>query len=196
MIKALFGAGGFANEIKACMSEFSMPCFVDKEYWKPNRENILPLSEFDPAQYEMLISIADPLDREKIVKRLPRETKYWTFIHPSAQIFNPTGVIGEGSIIMANSVLTYQNRLGRHVHFNVQTFLAHNSVVGDFSTTAPGVMIMGDCRIGNRVYLGVMASVKQKVSICDDVTIGMGTVVLKDINEPGTYIGCPARRMK
>ncbi|GIS45095.1 MAG: hypothetical protein Ct9H90mP16_21650 [Candidatus Poseidoniales archaeon] len=33
------------------------------------------------------------------------------------------------------------------------------------------------------------------VNICDDVVIGAGSVVTKDITEPGTYAGNPARRM-
>jgi serine acetyltransferase len=31
---------------------------------------------------------------------------------------------------------------------------------------------------------------------CNDVTIGMGAVVVKDITEPGIYVGNPARRLK
>jgi acetyltransferase-like isoleucine patch superfamily enzyme len=33
------------------------------------------------------------------------------------------------------------------------------------------------------------------VSICADVIIGAGGVVTRDITEPGTYAGNPARRM-
>jgi acetyltransferase-like isoleucine patch superfamily enzyme len=34
------------------------------------------------------------------------------------------------------------------------------------------------------------------VSICDDVVIGAGSVVTKDITESGTYVGNPAVRLK
>jgi acetyltransferase-like isoleucine patch superfamily enzyme len=34
------------------------------------------------------------------------------------------------------------------------------------------------------------------VSIADDVVIGAGSVVTKDITEPGSYAGNPARRLK
>jgi len=33
------------------------------------------------------------------------------------------------------------------------------------------------------------------VSICDDVVIGAGAVVTKDITEPGTYVGNPTRKL-
>jgi len=34
------------------------------------------------------------------------------------------------------------------------------------------------------------------VSICDDVVIGAGSVVTKDITEPGIYAGNPARLIR
>jgi acetyltransferase-like isoleucine patch superfamily enzyme len=49
--------------------------------------------------------------------------------------------------------------------------------------------------IGNKVYIGSNATILP-VSICDDVVIGAGAVVTKDIIEPGTYVGNPARPLK
>jgi acetyltransferase-like isoleucine patch superfamily enzyme len=34
------------------------------------------------------------------------------------------------------------------------------------------------------------------VSICDRAVIGAGAVVTKDINEPGFYVGNPARLLR
>lgn len=48
--------------------------------------------------------------------------------------------------------------------------------------------------IGDRVSIGSNATILP-VSICDDVVIGAGAVVTRDINRPGTYAGCPARRL-
>ncbi len=48
--------------------------------------------------------------------------------------------------------------------------------------------------IGDRVSIGTNATI-MPVSICDDVVIGAGSVVTKDITEPGTYAGNPARRL-
>jgi len=35
-----------------------------------------------------------------------------------------------------------------------------------------------------------------KVSITDDVVIGAGSIVIKDITDAGVYVGCPARRIR
>jgi acetyltransferase-like isoleucine patch superfamily enzyme len=50
-------------------------------------------------------------------------------------------------------------------------------------------------KLGNKVYVGSNSSILP-VSICDDVVIGAGSVVTKDITEPGTYVGNPARKLK
>ncbi len=50
-------------------------------------------------------------------------------------------------------------------------------------------------RIGNRVSIGTNATVLP-VTICDDVVIGAGAVVTRNITEPGYYAGNPARRLR
>jgi acetyltransferase-like isoleucine patch superfamily enzyme len=50
-------------------------------------------------------------------------------------------------------------------------------------------------KLGNKVYVG-SNSTMMPVSICDDVVIGAGSVVTKDITESGTYVGNPAVRLK
>jgi serine acetyltransferase len=32
--------------------------------------------------------------------------------------------------------------------------------------------------------------------VCEDVIVGMNSGVVKDIKEPGTYIGTPAKKIK
>ncbi len=49
--------------------------------------------------------------------------------------------------------------------------------------------------IGNDVSIGTNATILP-VTICDDVVIGAGAVVTKDITEPGIYAGNPARLIR
>ena len=50
-------------------------------------------------------------------------------------------------------------------------------------------------RIGNRVSIGSNATLLP-VEICDDVVIGAGSVVTRNITEPGIYAGNPARLLR
>ena len=49
--------------------------------------------------------------------------------------------------------------------------------------------------IGNNVSIGSNASILP-VSICNNVVIGAGSVVTKNIDEPGIYAGNPAKKSK
>lgn len=49
--------------------------------------------------------------------------------------------------------------------------------------------------LGNRVSVGSNATLLP-VSVCDDVVIGAGSVVTRDITEPGVYAGNPARQLR
>jgi acetyltransferase-like isoleucine patch superfamily enzyme len=51
-----------------------------------------------------------------------------------------------------------------------------------------------DTLIGDRVSIGSNATI-MPVRICDDVVIGAGAVVTKDIAVSGTYAGNPARKL-
>jgi len=50
--------------------------------------------------------------------------------------------------------------------------------------------------VGEGTMVGIGATVSNNVSVCDGCMIGAGAVVVKDITEPGTYAGVPARRLK
>lgn len=199
MKKALIGAGGFAREIRAHMNEPNMIQFIDDIYYNKIIEPlsyILPLSKFDPLEYEVLVAVGTPQFRVDIVNRLPKNTKYFTFIHPSAQILDKDINIGEGSIICADCVLTTNIIIGKHSHLNLQTTIGHDCRIGDFFTTAPGAKISGNCNIGNSVYIGTNSSVKEKIKIVSEVTIGLMAGVVKDITESGVYIGTPSKIIK
>jgi acetyltransferase-like isoleucine patch superfamily enzyme len=55
--------------------------------------------------------------------------------------------------------------------------------------------LWGATRLGNRVSVGTNATL-MPVSICDDVVVGAGSVITKDITEPGIYAGNPARLLR
>ena len=199
MKKGIIGAGGFGREVYWSLNPIernNTVFFVGDEYWDNSDDKILPLSLFETNKYEVVVAIADSYHRQRIVESLPKGTKYFTHIHPSAQIHGDDVEIGEGSIICAGTIITTNVKIGKHAHLNLITTIGHDCVIGDYFTTAPGVQISGNETIGNRVYFGTRSCMKQKLTICDDVIIGMNAGLTKSITESGTYIGTPATKIK
>lgn len=199
MKKGIIGAGGFGREVFWSLSPIqrnNTVFFVSDEYWDNTNPKILPLSLFEVDKYEIVVAIGDPLARKKIIDSLPKNTKFFTHIHPSVQILATDVKIGEGSIICAGCILTTNITIGKHAHLNLQTTVGHDTVIGDFFTTAPGAKISGNCNIGDLVYVGTNASIKEKINVCDLVTIGLNAGVVKNITESGVYVGVPCKKIK
>jgi sugar O-acyltransferase (sialic acid O-acetyltransferase NeuD family) len=192
MKKAIIGFGGHAREVQAQIDE-EVTFFVDDIYVSTDTK---PLSLFDPYEFEAIVAISDPKIRESIINKLPAETKYFTFIHSTCLVLDKNIKIGEGSFIGAYSILTTNIFLGKHTILNRLCQVGHDSYMDDFSSLMPGSIISGNCNIGKRFYLGSNSSIREKINICDDVTIGLNAGVVKDIDEPGIYVGVPAKKIK
>ena len=191
MIKALIGNGGHAREVMAQMG-IKLVRFVDDQYMD---NDTLPLSELDIEKYEVMVAIADPRDRYGTIQRLPKGVKIFNFIHPTALLMEDVE-IGEGSFIGANSILTTNIKIGKHAILNRGNHIGHDCVIGDFFSAMPGSVVSGNVRINDCVYLGNNASIKENLSIHSLTTIGMNGAVVKHIEEPGTYVGVPVKKLK
>lgn len=196
--KAIIGCGGFGAEVFSYLDDFDKKHakFFVSDHLFSGQKNTLPLSEFEPDVYEALVAIADPLAREKIVHSLPNNTSYFTLIHDSCIITSDDFEVGVGSILAPGTVVTTNVKIGNHCQINYLNSIGHDVRIRDFFTSAPGVNISGNCNIGNRVYFGSSSCIKQKLNVCDDVTIGMSSCVVKDITEPGVYVGVPSTKLK
>jgi len=192
--KALIGNGGHAREVQAQM-DIELFRFVSDEYWKEGDNKLLPLSKFNPDKYVVMIAVANSKDREDIVKQLPTNTQYFTFIHPTAQLMSNDITIGEGSFIGANSIITCNVEIGKHAILNRAIHIGHDCRIGDYFSAMPGSIVSGNVTLGNKVYLGTNSSIREKITICDNVTIGLNTGIVKDINTSGTYIGQNTRKL-
>lgn len=78
--------------------------------------------------------------------------------------------------------------IGDNVRINDRVHIAHNVEIGNNVKIGANCCISGGTLIGNNCYIspGVVFSGHNK--ICDGCFIGTGTVVFKDIEEPGTYV--------
>ena len=191
MKKILIGYGGHAREVMVQMKT-NLPCYVDDEFVD---KNTLPISKLNFEECEVMVAIGSSVDRKKMTDKLPSNVKYFTFIHPTAQIMDDNIQIGEGSFIGANSIITTNVKIGKHSLLNRGCHIGHDTMVGDYLIMMPNSVISGNVSIDNCFYLGTNSSVREKITICDNVTIGLNGGVIKNITEPGTYVGTPAKNI-
>jgi acetyltransferase-like isoleucine patch superfamily enzyme len=102
--------------------------------------------------------------------------------------------------------------VGARSRIQSHSFVCELVEIGEDSVVAHGVMFINDLfatggpakgrrelwkgtRIGSRVSIGSNSTILP-VSIADDVVIGAGSVVTRDITQPGIYAGNPARLLR
>lgn len=192
MKKALVGYGGHAREVMAQMGQ-KLPCFVDDEYVV---NGTLSISSFDPSEYLLMVAVADSKSRFDIVERLPKNTKYFTWIHPTALIMGKDIEIGEGSFIGAYSILTTNIKIGKHSILNRGNQIGHDCEIGDYFSAMPGSIVSGNVIIHDCVYLGTNSSIREKLEICSDTIIGLNSGIVNDLKSSGIYGGIPAKKLK
>jgi acetyltransferase-like isoleucine patch superfamily enzyme len=111
------------------------------------------------------------------------------FVGPFVEIQNDV-VIEEGTRVQSHSFICSSVKIGK------DCFIGHGVMfTNDKFTDRKLSKDFLETKIGNKVYIGSNATILP-VTICDDVVIGAGAVVTKDICESGTYIGNPARKLK
>ena len=191
MKRALIGFGGHAKEVMAQMG-CKLPCFVEDEYCN---ERLLPISSFDSTMYEVMVCFGNSIKRKEIINMLPNNTKFFTWIHPTSIVMDNVE-IGEGSFIGAYSILTTNIKIGKHALLNRFCQIGHDCIIGDFFSMMPGSVVSGNVTIEDLVYLGSNSSVKEKIKINSNITIGMGGVVTKKLSENGLYAGVPVKKIK
>ena len=188
----LYGASGHAKVIIDTLEAVGMKI----DYVVDDNASISSLLGYevrrDCGHYDRaIVSIGDGRIRKEIVNRL--DVKEWVkAIHPQA-IVSPHASIGEGTVVMAGTVINSEAAIGKHCIINTGSTIDHDVQVGDFVHIAPGAHVSGGVLIGEGSWIGVGSCVKQGVKIGRWVTIGAGSVVVKDIPDGVTAYGCPCR---
>lgn len=131
-------------------------------------------------------------------------------------VINPVNLygcsIGDDSFVGPFVEIQRNVTIGKRCKIQSHSFVCELVSIGDDCVVAHGVMFINDLfatggpaqgnreqwkstRIGNHVSIGSNATILP-VEICDHVVIGAGSVVVRNIGEPGIYAGNPARKIR
>ena len=201
----LIGAGGHGKvvaDIAEKMDCYETICFLDDV--RPSGETCGKWKIVGTTQdgiqhddgWEFFPAIGNAAARSKITERLEQNhLEIPLLIHPDASIA-PDCKIGRGTVIMAGAVINSGSLIGKGVIINTCASADHDNIIGDFSHVAVGAHLAGNVHLGRNVWVGIGAVVSNHLTIADDVVIGAGATVIRDLDEKGTYVGVPAERIK
>lgn len=143
---------------------------------------------------DVIIGIGNASIRKRIQESV-LEGQLVTLIHPDAVIAVDVE-IGAGTVVMAGAVINPGAKIGKGCIINTCSSVDHDCVVDDYVHIAVGSHLCGTVYVGSGTWIGAGATVSNNLSICPDCMIGAGTVIVKNIDLPGTYIGVPAKKIE
>jgi sugar O-acyltransferase (sialic acid O-acetyltransferase NeuD family) len=116
-------------------------------------------------------------------------------VDPSA-VVGPDTVLGAATVIMPGAVVNIGTRVEFGCIINTHATIEHDCVIGAHSHIAPGATVCGGCHVGQSSMIGAGAVLAHGVRVPARCVVGAGATVVRDIQEPGVYVGTPARKLR
>ncbi|MGB4985182.1 MAG: acetyltransferase [Erysipelotrichaceae bacterium] len=203
----IVGASGFGREVAWLIEQlgtYNIAGFVDDNE-KIQNSFINGLQVVGKIEYliniktmcNVVIAIANPNIRQRIAEKLQENTclRFPNIIAKNANMSKYVE-LGVGNVICDNTIITTNVKIGSFNHLNLSCTIGHDAVLADYITVYPSVNISGAVSIDNYSELGTGSKIIQGINITNSVIIGAGSVVIRDLQDSGTYVGIPVKRIK
>ncbi|HYK74603.1 MAG TPA: acetyltransferase [Pseudoneobacillus sp.] len=194
------GHGKVVADIAIKMNKWQQIAFLDdNECVKKSMGLEVVGKSFDAFNYiencDLFVGIGNNRIRAKIQNQLKdKGASIPVLIHPKSTIGEQIW-LGKGTVVMAGVVINSNTKIGEGCIINTGATIDHDNVIDDFVHISPGAHLAGTVKVGRGSWLGIGTVVSNNIIITSGCKIGAGAVVVKDITEPGTYVGVPVRRV-
>lgn len=200
------GAGGLGRElfgwIAGCGAEirerFRVAGFVSEDAGKGDFIHGLPVlhpDEFQDERPRFVLAFADPASKKRLALQL--QERGWEpeiFIHESV-VRASTSKVGRGAVVSPFCTISTDAIIGEHVLVNARSGVGHDAVVGNYSSLLGAVSVNGHAVLGEGVMFGAGSMIYPGKKIGDWATVGLASVVLRNVPAHATVFGNPARRI-
>ncbi|MBV6624180.1 MAG: acetyltransferase [Rivularia sp. (in: Bacteria)] len=188
----LYGCGGHAKvildifdqqgkSIKALIDD-NPPSTANQIHGVPIYRASEALSNISIENSKWIIAIGNNRVRKQIALKFENQGySFTTAIHPSAKI--ALGVeISPGTVVMANSVINTDTKIGTHAIINTGSLIDHDCHIGDYTHISPGCTLCGHVKVGKNVLLGANTTVSPCLEIGNEMNCQPGSIITKSLS--------------
>jgi sugar O-acyltransferase (sialic acid O-acetyltransferase NeuD family) len=205
----VYGASGYGKEVIPLVVSQSQDenkiieyYFIDDNPSGPTlcSYEVIGLDEFlsrEVDEHYAVIAIAESKIRKMLSERcISKNVKILDIVASNVVVLGDV-TMEPGHILSPFVTLTSDIKIGRSFQANIYSYVAHDCVIGDYVTFAPGVKCNGNISIGDHAYIGTGAIIKQgkpgnPLVIGEGATVGAGAMVTKSVPAGMTVFGNPA----
>lgn len=178
----IYGAGGHAK----VLIEIAIACHLTVEgifddHATGDCMGFPVLGKYQVKEFSdspVVVGIGDNHIRQKISHLITHP--FGTLIHPLAYC-SPSSSIGEGSVVMVNSVVNTNSIVGKHCIINTSAVVDHDCIIGNFVHIAPNATLCGHVKVGQNTLIGAGVQVTPNVTIGANCKIQAGAIVHQDV---------------
>lgn len=191
----LYGAGGHAKVIIDCLldAEVEIAGIFDDKSDLVSLNGFDVIGPYDPEYEpddEVIVTIGDNLSRQLVVQKTKHI--FGKVLHTSA-IVSRYARIGEGSVVLHNSVLQTGVKIGRHCIINTSSNVDHDVKVDDFVHISPNVTICDNVEVMEGTHIGAGATILPHVTVGKWCVIGAGAVITQNLPDYALVVGVPGK---
>lgn len=199
----IFGTGDFAQVAHFYLtkdSPYEVAAFTaDGSFIKEREFDGLPVvpfeditSHYPPDQFQMFIAVAySQVNKVRAAKYYEAKNKGYELItYVSSKVTRWGDLeIGDNCFIFEDQTIQPFVKIGNNVIMWSGNHIGHHVTIGDHCFISSHVVISGRAKIEPYCFLGVNASIRDGITIARECVIGAGSIIVKNTQERGVYIG-------
>lgn len=151
-------------------------------------------SEFPPARFGAFVAISysglNALRTDKVAAMTSKGYKMTSYVSSRASIF-PGTQPGPNAFILEDNTIQPFVQIGTNVTLWSGNHIGHHSIIEDNVFLASHIVVSGNCRIMQRSFVGVNATLRDGITVGERCVIGAGAIILDDCENESVY---PAAR--
>ncbi len=198
---AFLGSGTLAVDLSKSVNEwqqYEVAGFIDGNFGKGTIINGFPIlgndddviNLYNDGVFDGIFIAIGYLKfsvKEKLYNRFKGIVPLANIISPTAFV-HPTAIMGEGVLLSDGVYISRDVIIEDNVMITLRSIVNHGGHVKKHSFFSTGVTTAGHVIVGERCFVGVGTTISSSITICDDVWLSPGSIVIKDIKKPGHYL--------
>lgn len=133
--------------------------------------------------------------KKALFERFKNKIPFGKIIHSSSWV-DESAIIEEGCVIYPTCAIDANAIIKANTILNIGCTVAHDTVIEKHCFLSPRVALAGFIKIKELCIIGINSTIIDNITIVSNTQLGGGSVVIKNITDPGLYVGNPVRFIK